>query len=637
MRFRLLVLSLTCLSYVTISQAQTDTVELDEVVIEGLSFEKFATGSKIRKSDSLQLISLGQGTLSDYMRQNTTVYIREQGNKMLASVSFRGTGASHTGVFWHGINLNSLSLGTSDFNGYPLFLFDNIAVQYGGASSIHGSDAIGGSIHLGSTPHWIKGSKFHIRQDVGSFGNVFSGIKVNIGNSKWESKTSIFNRILKNNFTYGIKDRLGDPYEIEQENAEVHNYGLIQEFNRKIAHNGYLSMKGWYGKNDHQIQPLMVTSPDQVQTGDEIKDENLRLIGEYEHYFDNSILSSSVAYVWDYQLFNQSDVIETKRLIGNISDEISISNATILRAGANTQYIVPNVWSYAESLTEWRSDIFVSIDQSFNENWHINANVRKTFVPFTSSPIAPSLSASYVINKPLTDLTFRARAERSYRVPTFNDRYWGDQGRMDLSSENGYSMEIGHNIKQRFRQSSIEFDVSGYYMIVDDWIAWKPAGNLWRPFNQKKVEATGIELNGNYTMSMHEWMLEIGGMYAYNRSILREGITDDDPAVGYQLPYTPRHRAILFANIIYKKYRFSINDNYTGQRYGIDVINEEVDHYLLTDIGLSKNFSIGKHQISVEGQLLNVFDVEYQNVNRYAMPGRNYVLSINFLINNNDE
>jgi vitamin B12 transporter len=153
MRHLLLVLTLFIVPFSN-ALAQMKTVELEEVVIESMPFEKFVSGSKIEKSDSLEMARLGNRTLADYLAQNSTVYIREQGNAMLASVSFRGTGASHTGVFWHGININSLTLGSTDFNSVPIFLFDQVAVQYGGASSLHGSDAIGGSVHLSSKPQW---------------------------------------------------------------------------------------------------------------------------------------------------------------------------------------------------------------------------------------------------------------------------------------------------------------------------------------------------------------------------------------------------------------------------------------------------------------------------------------------------
>ena len=618
-------------------QAQMKTVELNEVVIESLPFEKFTSGSKIRKSDSLQLALLGQGTLSDYMQHNSTVYIKEQGNKMLASVSFRGTGSSHTGVFWHGLSLNALTLGNSDFNSFPLFLFDGIAVQYGGASSLHGSDAIGGSIHLNSNPSWTEGVNIQVQQDIGSFGNVFSGVKADFGNGKWESKTRIFNRLLKNNFTYDIEDRLGDSYKVTQENANVHNYALLQEFNRKIKQNAYLSFKGWYGNNYHQIQPLTVTQPDEVQAEGEIFDQNIRVIAEYDRYFKNGVLNSSIGYVWDYQLYNDLDLIETNRVVANLGFEWNFGQRTTIKTGGNTKYIVPNVWSYDGDISEWRGDVFLSLNQEIMKSWQLNLNARKTFVPYTASPIAPSISTSYQINQSKYKMIFRGQLERSYRVPTFNDRYWPLQGiedRPELKSEYGYSGEIGHNFLYRSGKISVENDIALYYMKIDDWIMWVPYGPIWVPENKKKVKGSGVELSSKLIIDLNQGNIEVGGMYAFNKSVLLEGAYENDPAIGYQLPYTPKHRVVLYTNFMYKKYRISIHSNYTGERNGIDVRSEKVDGFLLTDISLSRNFSMWNQLLSIEGKVINLFDIEYQNINRYAMPGRNYLLSINFFINN---
>ncbi|MCG8311233.1 MAG: TonB-dependent receptor [Cytophagales bacterium] len=634
MNLKIPVLALLFLCLSVPGRTQMKTMELEEVVIEGLPFEKFSSGSKIVKSDSLTMAQLGQETLAQYVLRNTTGYIKEQGHKMLASVSFRGTGSSHTGVFWHGVNINSLTLGSTNFSGVPLFLFDDIAVHYGGASSLHGSDAIGGSIHLNSTPTWEDGAHAQFRYDYGSFGNHFSGVKVNFGNGKWEAKTRAFNHMLKNNFKYSVTDRLGNNSEIEQEHAEVHNYGVLQEVNGKISKRGFLSLKGWFGKNRYEIQPMMVTYPGQPQDGDEIFDRNLRLVAEYQHFYRRGALSSSLGYVRDYQLFDESDVIETKRGIASLSYEWNMDEKTILKAGGASKYIVPNVWAYQEDLTEWRSDVFISVKRMILENWSASLNARKTFVPFTVAPVAPSLSTGYRIKKGRSVLAFRAQLERSYRVPTFNDRYWGEQGRPDLKSEHGFSVELGHNFVHQGESDRFEFDISGYYMKQDDWIAWKPTDNLWRPFNLKKVEAAGVEVQGKYGQKIRAVQFEVGGLYALNRSVLLEGVSENDAAVGYQLPYTPKHRAVLYASLMYKKFRLSINNQYTGTRYGIDVIHEKIEGFFLTDLRFGKDFSLGEHHFSLEGQVLNVFDVAYQNVKRYAMPGRNYLMSINFYLSN---
>jgi vitamin B12 transporter len=149
----------------------------------------------------------------------------------------------------------------------------------------------------------------------------------------------------------------------------------------------------------------------------------------------------------------------------------------------------------------------------------------------------------------------------------------------------------------------------------------------------KEVESSGVETRMSYTHSFSKVDLELGGMYAFNRAILLRGITENDAAIGYQLPYTPAHRFGLFMNLIYNGFRLSIYNTFTGKRLGIDVINEEVDAFMLTDLHLSKNIILGKQQLAIEGQVRNLFDVHYQNVNRYAMPGRNFLLSVNFFIN----
>ncbi|MDZ7604248.1 MAG: TonB-dependent receptor [Cyclobacteriaceae bacterium] len=99
-------------------------------------------------------------------------------------------------------------------------------------------------------------------------------------------------------------------------------------------------------------------------------------------------------------------------------------------------------------------------------------------------------------------------------------------------------------------------------------------GSIWRPFNLKEVQASGIEFTGKYKRELAGGSLGIGGMYAFNNSTLLEGISEDDPSVGYQLPYTPKHRAVVFADLMIKSYRFSMNNAFTGMRYGIGCFHQ---------------------------------------------------------------
>ena len=65
---------------------------------------------------------------------------------MLSSISFRGTGASHTAVLWNGINVNQPTIGQSDFSLFPVLAFNKVKVVYGSSSSKFGADVPSGSM-----------------------------------------------------------------------------------------------------------------------------------------------------------------------------------------------------------------------------------------------------------------------------------------------------------------------------------------------------------------------------------------------------------------------------------------------------------------------------------------------------------
>ena len=68
-------------------------------------------------------MSNNQVSFTELLRQNTSLYFKEQGAGMTSSVSFRGTNASQTAVLWNGININSQTTGQTDFNNVGLWWF----------------------------------------------------------------------------------------------------------------------------------------------------------------------------------------------------------------------------------------------------------------------------------------------------------------------------------------------------------------------------------------------------------------------------------------------------------------------------------------------------------------------------------
>jgi vitamin B12 transporter len=609
------------------AQNDSSSILLDEVVVVDVIPEKYVAGSKIQRIDSLKLVQNNGGFITDLFYQYTPVYIKEYGNGTLATVAFRGTGANHTAVLWNGININSLTLGHSDLGLTNAFAIDEVALQYGSASSLYGSDAIGGTVFFNSKqPLWKKQFSVGLQQDVGSFGRLFSGIKTIYGNKKWTAKTKIYQYSLENNFKFIYRGE-----EKTQNNATVQNYGLVQEFNYQFNSRRWLSLKGWYSHNYREIQPL-VSNNDFYD--EDLMDNNTRIVADY--YDDSKVgfFNVKLGYVRNYQLYNDQSVTATSQYISALEYEKDFHEQVSLKIGGNWYHIITDVESYQKTIHENRNDVYASLRWQAKDFWVLNLNARQGFVSGFQTPFTPSLGSELkVLNQNNHVLKIKTLASRSYKVPTLNDRFWGDVGNPNLKPENGWNVEGGLDYNLHKEKWDFNTSLTAYKLWVDDWIIWQPNGSngLWVPDNVRKVEAQGLEYTVNLSYQKNDWKMGVGGNYAYTKSHKK---TNEDGKVDKQLPYTPLHKANLYANVGFKTWGWTGNMEYTGLRYetfdNIVGLNTSVPAYTLMHTSLSKNFLLKKHFISVLFQVKNLLNKEYQNYIKRAMPSRNFVLSVRY-------
>jgi len=121
---------------------------------------------------------------------------------MVSSPSFRGTTAQQTAVVWNGININSQLNGQTDFNTITTRDFNAIAVRAGGGSSIYGSSAIGGSIHLNNTINFKEHFSNSLRLNYGSFNTFGGNYKLDVSNGKFSAQVSISRNSSDNDYEY---------------------------------------------------------------------------------------------------------------------------------------------------------------------------------------------------------------------------------------------------------------------------------------------------------------------------------------------------------------------------------------------------------------------------------------------------
>ena len=606
----------------------SDTIQMKGLTIHGEYFERFSPGSSINNIDSIDKQAFQAYNLNDIISFKNPIYFKSYGNGMLSSISFRGTGASHTAVLWNGINVNQPTIGQSDFSLFPVLAFSKVRVVYGSSSSKFGSDAIGGGILLESSAEWDKSLSGSIGQYMGSFNNFLTILNVKGQAGKKVYLNSKFYRHQNNNnFEFKNITKAGQPVE-KQQNASIFQYGILQDVYINTSTRSQLAIKGWFNFSDREIQPTMVNE----DATDTQKDKSLRLVADYGIQSGIGYFELKGSYLWDFMLYNNASEIVTSQYISQLNYENSI-NDWEFRFGSNFNHIVAESNNYDEQTRENRTDLYGGLVNNSFSRWQFSLNIRQTFVKGYDAPLSPSAGLRYsLINNSRSLLFLKGQAAINYRVPTLNDRYWVPGGRIDLKPEKSKNLDASMIYEYN---SHIQFDVefSTYYYNVDNWILWIPGPSYWIPENVRKVEAYGFDISSSLEVPIGSYLSQLNMNYGYSRSIVRESSNEDDVGIDNQLPYTPVHVGGLEYRGLIKNWYGSLSVNYTGLRYVTADNESDLPSYYLLNFRAGKNIKIKRQFLSIDFRINNLLNTAYQNMKFRAMPGRNYMIGINFLFN----
>ena len=612
----------------------TDTLKrhkLDSVLITtGLrrapsSAGTFAVGSNIITVDSKALQSSKMNSLADYIREQSSVYLKEYGRGMSAFISVRGTSSSHTSLSWNGVSLAVPTLGQTDLSHVPVYFFDNMKLHIGGASSLYGDGSIGGSIQLSTAPLWKQGLHGDVTLSAGSFSTFFTGATVRYSNGKSESRTSIFRSSAHNDYKFRNNTKPGEPQE-RLNNSAYENYGVMQELHKKLRDSSLISLNVWYLQFDRQIQPS-VSLNDRPESYASILDRNFRSSLSYSGGRSKISYSGQMSYSNDYERY-KSDIIAASRISANAGVQYN-STKTIVKVGLSAEYTVPSVESYASAVKERRGYIYLLARYNPLNHLYISAGARAGKVTSSEVPFMPSLDVKYnAIRSGGHTLSLRASASRNSKIPSLNDRYWGGIHTY-LKSEISTTVEGGVDYSLFKGVSSLAIFTTVYTSRVKNWIRWLPAGQVWRPQNIPLVNSRGVEAGVTYATRAGRWDMKGTLFYSYTDVRMVQPLWREDPSAGKQLAYQPRHSWRASAGAGNGPLSFSVNLSYTGERTTLDIYDKLPD-YLLADASVSYKTTLWKREITLTGVVKNITNTSYQNVKFYAMAPLNYMVNVVF-------
>lgn len=611
---------------------QEEPVRLKEVRVTSTRLREFAVGASVTSPDSSLMNLHQEESLSSLLSAASGIDIKTYGVGGLTSLSMRGGRTNHTAVLWNGLNIQSPMNGGVNLSVMPVRFFNHVEVQRGGSGTLFGSGAVSGVIHLSGKDLLGMKNGLNVSASTGSFGFGAAAADVKMGNSGFAGRLAVFGQQADNDFSFINTSRIGHPKET-QTNAGVEQYGVLQENQWRISDRSMMTTGLWFQDYNKDLQTLMTSrQPDDTNQ----KDKNFLVSANFKYYGQRGTFQLKQGLIRNKVLYSNPDYVDpqadnnSRSWISEAEYKYRVGVLHSINAGVN--YTNELAWSdgYIGDVTRHRLSAFVSGRYGWaNGRGAAVLSVREELTNGNEQPVVFSLGLEH----PLVNwATIKGTVSKNYRIPNLNDLYWKDDGysmgNLDLKAEAGWSGDMGIDFSFSMSETvKTEVTTALFASRTNDIIVWLPEdGGKWMPRNKQTGETLGVEAGLQLTSQAGVNTLAARVFYTYVSSTL----TTDDEYNGQQMIYTPKHKVNTVLSFACRPFYVTLSGVYTGERYydykntleAYTLLNGMVGYKLkLLNVGADLSFKVN-----------NITDTAYQVVAWYAMPPRNYRITLSLTI-----
>ena len=643
-----------------IEEKDTSTVHsLNEVVVTTSTSTK-----ETRATAPLQILSgealegLNAIQVADAVKHFSGVMVKDYGGiGGLKTVSVRSLGASHTAVSYDGIAVSDAQNGQIDISRFSLDNIDMLSLSNGQSDQIfqparqYASAAVlnittmaprfdnrpvNGKVMMKSGSFGLINPSLHIAGKLNEYLSMTAS-------GEWMSAHGRYPYLMH----YGTQANDSTSIEIRQ-NTDVQNLRAEAAlYGSDSVQNGYL--KGYYYQSERGLPGATIFYNTQNFSSQRIWNRSAFLQGHYERNFAN-ILSLQLNAKYNYSFTHYLDPMylgsEGKDENRYSQNEYYLSGAVIYRPISGLSFnlsqdgTINTLSADLDNLTSpTRYTSLTAVAGKYVNNWvmatasvlmtatkDVMADHSKGLQRFKASPYA---SLSF---KPFSNTDFRIRLfyKNIFRLPTFNDLYYGKVGNRDLLPETTNQYNIGLTFQRSITEYipilALSCDI--YHNDVRNKIVAYPTKNIytWTMLNYGRVSITGLDFTGDIEIApCKEVQITLGATYTYNRALNVTNPTDRD--YRHQIPYTPRISGsgkagiktpwfTLNYSLVWSGHRYAVNQNYAENR---------VEGYFDHSLSASHEFSLRHdHELGINLECLNLTNINYCVVRYFPMPGRSW-------------
>jgi outer membrane receptor protein involved in Fe transport len=232
-------------------------------------------------------------------------------------------------------------------------------------------------------------------------------------------------------------------------------------------------------------------------------------------------------------------------------------------------------------------------------------------------------------------LQFNTFYRNSFRMPSFSELYYNSIGNINLKPEDANQLSLGYLWNFKWNKIQLMQRGNAYFNQVRNKIIAIPTKNLfiWSMQNIGKVNVFGIDesLELNYSFSSN-WSAFFNLNYTYQAAL---DITDkESPTFKNQVAYIPKHTGNMDLTLKRKNSGLRVSSFMSSFKYALNenVQSNQIDGYATLDLAVFTALKFKMNELRIQLTCKNCTNTSYAVVRYYVMPGRSYLITLNYAL-----
>ncbi len=597
--------------------------------------ERSLKADKLHAVDSLLLENCSSLDIASTLQRSGIGLVNSYGAPgSIASFRLGGMSSNYVTVELNGAVVNSPTLGMADLSLIPSFFIQSASIGERNFSAFQRNVGIAATLRLDSKA--ATRDEVLLETSVSSLRNVFTGISVAKKTERLSWNIRAFQAKNENNFTY----------------RDIHQWEvpLVTQVNNNNTSRGIQTNGVWQGEkqthyfnlmyvNRYALLPTVMGGIGDVNANqrDDLFQSSFYSEGKRKDSFsgfhiqskqglsfslsnqeyNSNVVSSQIQTNQVNAFFNGS--VQWRRALFQLNPTVSLTSLQYRDWSKEVEWKGGSLWaSYIQQLAKGK----LRMVSWMKPEWRTD---RK---PIVSGEVGMELP----FKMKNVSSQFAVSGSVKSRMPSANDLYWVVGGNVDLLSERAEWVQVKWDNEWSLKnERALHFQLNAKTGDVSNWIQWLPMPeDIWVASNFKSVSMKQVEGVVTWKSKLFQGELNIS-----NRTELTSTTAENIGMPGvFNMVYTPRVRFSNSLQYVQDGWSVLLSNSFVSKRYTDE---GNLDYYALPgfnilNASLNKDWVFNKNKLSLQCEVQNIANTQYQWIRGYAVPGRVYSIGIKFFI-----